>query len=73
MLENLSTVAAASSLLVHLSKDMPLVSTLVVAIAFIITLIGLNHHYTQRLRSATSSNYDRLSRAEQTLQELQQE
>ncbi|KAL5112574.1 hypothetical protein TcWFU_007729 [Taenia crassiceps] len=71
--KNLSTVAAASSLLVHLSKDMPLVSTLVVAIAFIITLIGLNHHYTQRLRSATSSNYDRLSRAEQTLQELQQE
>ncbi|VDK38700.1 unnamed protein product [Taenia asiatica] len=71
--KNLSTVAAASSLLVHLSKDMPLISTLVVAIAFIITLIGLNHHYTQRLRSATSSNYDRLYRAEQTLQELQQE
>ncbi|CDS35874.1 stromal interaction molecule 1 [Echinococcus multilocularis] len=71
--KNLSTVAAASSLLVHLSKDMPLFSTLVVAIAFIITLIGLNRHYTQRLRSATFGNYDRLSRAEQTLQELQQE
>lgn len=73
MLENLSTVAAAGSLLVHLTRDMPLVSTLVVASAFIFSLAVLNHHYTLRLRRATSGNLDRLSKAEQTLQELHQE
>lgn len=73
MIENLSVMAAASGLLAHLAKDMPLLSTLIVTSAFILTLIGLNHHYTLRLRNATSGNYDRLSKAEQTLQELQQE
>lgn len=73
MLENLSTVAAAGSFLAHLTRDMPFVSALVVASAFILSLVVLNHHYTLRLRNATTGNYDRLSRAEQTLQELHQE
>ncbi|KAM7540478.1 hypothetical protein Aperf_G00000044486 [Anoplocephala perfoliata] len=71
--KNLSTVAAAGSLLAHLTRDMPFVSALVVASAFILSLVLLNHHYTLRLRNATTGNYDRLSRAEQTLQELHQE
>nr|CDS31845.1 stromal interaction molecule 1 [Hymenolepis microstoma] len=71
--KNSSTVAAAGSLLVHLTRDMPFVSTLVVASAFIFSLAVLNHHYTLRLRYVTSGNLDRLSKAEQTLHELHQE
>ncbi len=69
MTENLSATP-----LVSLLRDLPLVLTaLLIASVFVIAFFGLNYHFSRRLRSATSGNYDRLSRAEQTLQELQQE
>ena len=73
MLEKLSTMAAAGSLLMHLTRELSFNSTLVFAGLFIAILFVINHQYLQRLHSATSGNFDRLSKAEQTLQELQHE
>uniref|UniRef100_A0A5K3EWI0 SOAR domain-containing protein n=1 Tax=Mesocestoides corti TaxID=53468 RepID=A0A5K3EWI0_MESCO len=73
MLENFSSATVASSLVAHLAKDMPLLTTLALAGAFFVAFFGLNYHYSRRLRTAASGNYDRLFKAEQTLQELQHE
>uniref|UniRef100_A0A5K3EYD4 SOAR domain-containing protein n=1 Tax=Mesocestoides corti TaxID=53468 RepID=A0A5K3EYD4_MESCO len=71
--KNFSSATVASSLVAHLAKDMPLLTTLALAGAFFVAFFGLNYHYSRRLRTAASGNYDRLFKAEQTLQELQHE